>query len=1613
MRGGELVIRTRREADDVVHQFIPRVKLKGDFPVHIVENRLHWLDVSSGDLELRDLGNLWPEKRLRSWFIPNSDNVLELGQSELLLDVRSSTTSMITSVLSPLESGKFIDVRYSSKTGGVSAHLPRLKLDFFINPDGELGCRQFPGMVVDRDQNIGTLVGLENRLVVHQASVRSVIIPYGNVNFQACDNHIKARIDTGDHEKVKYHIYTIDTRLGRLVGNGSLASHLYRIFLHAVTAYCLPDPLTRGTGTDKVLAGRTGTEEALAGLRAAVTWSFQTLDTKGVEADLLRLIASLTPGRVYYPPHLEVMQRVDWNCLSAVAQHDEFHAIVSAVFAHASRFHIFQEGSKGSETLNYLEETSNQHLLKRAAIRNASYRTEEFGGSLVTNSEDSIYSARDVAHDSKDEARVWHVSDMVARWPSKMNICSRLMDVLEDWGEIGGLRAGLELGYDRTWLTQNLADVWCELYKAFHESSQQRHTYQLMFLLSALSYSGEVDLQLIETLVAFATVPKFRYLTLPTYPSYNLKQGFSPSRDVLSTAVKGCVRGFEGSDEASLSTRYNESAGDLARRRYQTYEENTESQSMSYVDNLISKWPCAAPSSPSGDYRLLDTFAAMAEVTPLFESWYWNKKFKEHVEEVQDALNSINSEDGNRPQLYSFDPCGAGQCSVPGTIRLEDLLGRDAPVLTDPPGLHTPTPTDPFGDSTPTDHLATTVRSRNAGQKVREWLMGQMRKARGISYTKSASNCSSKEATPEPPTSKDQLDSLLQEFQSRSSTGFQTSYADGLLESFKALHDQDQGTSTENLQTALESVNSECQKYLEDVFGAILQSLMPLGQTGELMAYRAGLWPRISPMSLLQLLSGNGSIGLSLGWRHVLVSYGEAITMLQRSERLLSHAPGARGNSNSDFAKEIENIGHQKWDPMQQSDWLLVEIENNFLVRPVQAEIASKMIAPPSDKNTVMQLFMGEGKTSVIVPIVAAALADSKKLVRVIVLKPLSGQMFQMLVQKLGGLVNRRIFYMPFSREVAMTQEKARLIRLLYEECMQSGGILLVQPEHILSFALVGLEWLHNSTENKKVNQGNKDDEITDSKVAEMLIDTQRWLGENSRDILDESDEIMNVRHELIYTIGSSKHIENHPDRWVIVQEIFDLIQRRLSSGGFGPPDLEVETLPDHHGCFPFTRILNEDAGRQLLGHIASQIIAGNITASLLEIEVSRQRSLSLTHTKPIAGGLPTVSFRLLPDEVRRLASKFITDPSMSKEESEPLLDYCGENDISKATLHLLRGLIAHNILLFSLKDKRWRVDYGLDPKRSMLAVPYRAKDAPAVKAEFSHPDVAITLTCLSYYYGGLTESDLEVCFRNLYKSDNPPMEYERWLKGVPTSNESFKRLNGINLLDKEQWKNEIVPMFRYNKSVIDFYLSGVVFPKEAKEFDHKLSTSSWDIAAEKSYPTTGFSGTNDNRYLLPLSITQSDSPEQLNTNAQVLSYLLQPENSYIQVEGANGERLKVRDLLGVLNKPNQEPQIRVLLDVGAQVLELQNHEVAEEWLKMVPEAQAAVFFSDGDELTVMSRDGTTEPLMISAFAKQLEDCLVYLDEAHTRGTDLKLPINSRAAVTLGPNLTKDRLVQG
>ena len=288
-------------------------------------------------------------------------------------------------------------------------------------------------------------------------------------------------------------------------------------------------------------------------------------------------------------------------------------------------------------------------------------------------------------------------------------------------------------------------------------------------------------------------------------------------------------------------------------------------------------------------------------------------------------------------------------------------------------------------------------------------------------------------------------------------------------------------------------------------------------------------------------------------------------------------------------------------------------------------------------------------------------------------------------------------------------------------------------------------------------------------------------------------------------------------------------------------------------------------------------------------------------------------------------------------------------------------------------------------------------------------------MTSLNYYYVGLQETDLFLALSHLIRSDQADMEYEECVIDAPLLRSAYRQLVGVNLDDRPQFTDHIYPALRFSKAAIDYFLSHIVFPKEMKEFPTKLSASGWDMGEIKAHSTVGFSRTNDSQKTLPLMIKQLNQPAQNHTNALVLEYLLRPETSVAllpdQIRPSRSDAQRLLDFVSSLDPPAQ-----VILDVGAQILELGNLEVAKHWLKMLPTRgliEAVVFVNDIDEVCVVDRNDRVEPLHTSPFTRKMEACHVFLDESHTRGIGLKLPATYRAAVTLGPSITKDKLVQG
>ena len=342
------------------------------------------------------------------------------------------------------------------------------------------------------------------------------------------------------------------------------------------------------------------------------------------------------------------------------------------------------------------------------------------------------------------------------------------------------------------------------------------------------------------------------------------------------------------------------------------------------------------------------------------------------------------------------------------------------------------------------------------------------------------------------------------------------------------------------------------------------------------------------------------------------------------------------------------------------------------MARPVQVAVARKMISPSSNRNISLQLNMGEGKSSVIVPLVASTLADGSNLMRVVTLKPLSNQMFQLLVIRLSGLLNRPIFYIPFSRSLHMNASLVNTISCLYRRCAAEGGVLVVQPEHILSQKLMHIDLLLTSHSDGERHS-----------VAQELGVLQDWVTKASRDVLDESDELLHVRYQLVYTTGEQMSVDDHPNRWTTIQQVFSRLQvHAVKLRATFPKMITIETTTP--SSFSTVRILDS-----AIFHDLSSLIVDDA----------------------LRGGLPNLPLGVLPSAIREAARRFIAQKEASNEDRDLIHSHCAGTTFFNGIL-LLRGLLmdGEGILGYVLKERRWRVDYGLDSSRTLLAVPYRAK---------------------------------------------------------------------------------------------------------------------------------------------------------------------------------------------------------------------------------------------------------------------------------------------------------------
>jgi hypothetical protein len=926
-------------------ELIPSRFFQNLLPQSLVTDAVHWYDYQAQEVMFRPLHSPWSteDDDTRWRLVRHGTSWRLINKEKMMISIRSRTARTISSMLAPLEKPLHIHMRLVGQDhtphACVEIELPRLQISFeFDDASNHLRSRQFRDMVIDPDQTMGALVGVQSKLLLRSAEgQRMCLIPEGSIGFVKASSLHYPEVRIAEDSAARIRAYHIDETLGQITGDGSLRSRLILCYLHSLTSHCLPDPLTSCTGTESAIS--------ILGSAAVRSTDLLTLE----DIDLLARIAGLSAARSYYPQHLRVMQNTEWNAsIPSLSQHTSFWSLVLSLLRQVGKTRLFYPDQHETfdminQTQRTLTSSSHPDLDERSSIRTATYQVASFGAEQFTSSQDLHYDTRDIQRTSKRGNQAYLTASLILRDRFKLH------------NSIPDLKRGLlqkhfanttvrgadnsfdpgSLHYDSKWLgaaSEGIIEHWCSLQRGLAGAVVNSNRYDIITWLCTMSYAATSDMDVIQAFAAFYKLHDPSIVQPPTVPMFHLSQGHVFNKTTIQNIIQNNTKSFGDSDEAELPKLESETEQQHHNRIYAIFEKQTTSATLRFVKDVEGLWPVRNPKMPqaAGYHTYLNVSAAMTTVSNHFQHWFDNRLFMEYLEQLSVIMARQAALPVLAPSYILTSPPKRRQLN--DSIRhfgVQDIFTATPPLSIKHLLLTVP--------SEPTVSVAKMHMPEKHSQ-MKERLEELCRK----NMLFATSKCQ-----------RDYVESLRSSCDALDSFSGSNDTHDELLVDARAL-----------LQEYLRS----CQNHFE-AFNSALQGLL-----SNEVAHHVQLSPRICTKFWLGELHRDRFEKLSHPWQEAVISYALALTNLHRAQRLfrLSNKP-------VDLLEELKHVGHTDWDPRQHPETLLIEAENGILVRKEQSFILSHLRSPKDGQNIVLQLLMGGGKSTTIVPILSAFHGDKKK----------------------------------------------------------------------------------------------------------------------------------------------------------------------------------------------------------------------------------------------------------------------------------------------------------------------------------------------------------------------------------------------------------------------------------------------------------------------------------------------------------------------------------------------------------------------------------------------------------------------------------------------------------
>lgn len=920
---------------DSLLEHVPRDVFKGaqgwDLPADLIDDCVHWLNLSTGTLEIRRKPKIWRPKpsnwvldiRSRTAVRRNKASRARSGRTSAgtyLVEQKSDIGRQISGIFHDFEDTRRLTI-YQPAKGPLSVEMKRLEIRFSVNDKGLLECPQLRAEV-DPWQDVGTLHGLSSLVVLRDRVDRekqSVIVPTGDMSWERRGIHVAVRI--ANHGM--YTRYTINPLLGRLDCPYEPALLYLKAALHALTSFALPDELTR----------RTGTEEARHTLLSARAQPWTPL--MGFSKHFLSIIRSLSPDRQLYPPGIELYQRVEWDRhLTMTIQHEDLATLVDGILLQSQKLETFHDTTVSEKSISS-DSDSARRLRLRGRIRRQLYERVCFHSDatvLEANEERVHFIPSKQGWALKASHRVYQTVRALQEHTTGVTQLPQLVPIMENWESIAGF--GDVYHHDiATILGLDMSQLWGSLVETCRKTTQAS-TYDGYFSLALSAFHKKVNMDVVRWLVALYKTAQLKDIEVPRYPSFTNFHAFEePAADILKNLVLGNLPSYN-----SLPRKKR------TQLSVEMYERIQVDEASLVVSIVTDNWPAKRSLIEQLE---VDVKRLPVKYTDLDKAWSCinleiqrlsrNFELSKYLHTVSETAQAISDHQSLTEETSHTEVWDSKPTTPVLSAEWDSFTAYRVPYLTD--GLMLKGHCHPSSG-----HQLNQGRLSMSGTDTSPRLKDNMQARTSLQIELKTLNSIVRRLSSSPEPTRRQ-------------------YGKDLEASLTALIQSQSIVKNLKEQVQPVDVDKDIPLYRQILHGlheAIRNSIASNHSACSWLT-SGNLWPCLSPVALLELLRSCNESLVSVEMRKELIQYGICTTMLQRLFRMRD---AAYCNDEARLFQEQEQKGHSNWNPLDHPEWLLLEIDNNMLIRPSQTEVARAIISPASGSNSVLQMNMGQGMSS-------------------------------------------------------------------------------------------------------------------------------------------------------------------------------------------------------------------------------------------------------------------------------------------------------------------------------------------------------------------------------------------------------------------------------------------------------------------------------------------------------------------------------------------------------------------------------------------------------------------------------------------------------------------------